>query len=322
MKRSQAEDFVIAPRLPFWARMAVSAFLVSGAFFLQMEGAQPVKAAGFALMVVFVVLNWVRKVKITRDKKSGAKEWQTTTSRQFTAALAKLSRINSFVHSAVSGVIFWVMLAFLTPVLLIIVDLLPRTQSMPVLFLAVDGLLILFVVFSSGNRSIWTPVGLKMKLVQLQTLIGLLEKDADLIVEPQFLLEKKGEKSIPLDAKLMVRIRSGMPQELIGMQISLALNAVQGKSHPYLYAVLVARSSFDLKQKIKATKTAPIPKNLLMEFKNQKDNIQVAVIRQNTTISKGYWTQKKAVSELVGLSLGILKRIVSENTAALPAGKK
>jgi hypothetical protein len=313
--KSQVKDFIFGNKIPLLLRIVVSFFLVSLAFYLQWLGETGAIGLGFFLMLLFVLFNWVRKVDVKKEFYSRQREWKPTSRAEFIEAYRKIKKTARFVNTSASGIVYVVVIVVLSFILIPLLEEFYRDLSREIIFLAVDLFLIGFVVFSSGNRTIWNPPGLKMKLEWLLFADALVNKNwpGGLVVEPQFYVEEKQDQYVPLDAKLMVNVKGKPPPGLLGLQYSLSLNSVQNKKYPYFYGVVVARREFGLKQKfagIDGSHTAAaLRHSLLMQFKQQKDGIDIIVIRQDTDIAKGYYTPKKAIQQLVALSVNILRSL-------------
>jgi hypothetical protein len=311
--KSQVKDFIFGNKIPLLLRIVVSFILVSLAFYLQWTGETVAIGLGFFLMLLFVLFNWVRKVDVKKGFYSRQREWKPTSRAEFIEAYRKIKKTARFVNTSASGIVYVVVMVVLSFILIPVLADLYRSLSQEIIFLAVDLFLIGFVVFSSGNRAIWNPPGLKMKLEWLLFAEALVNKNwaGSLVVEPQFYVEEKQEQYVPLDAKLMVNLKGEPRPGLLGLQYSLSLNAVQNRKYPYFYGVVVARREFALKQKFAAIdgshKAAALRYSLLMQFKHQKDDIDIVVIRQDTDIAKGYYTPKKAIQRLVEVSVNILQ---------------
>ncbi len=313
--KSQVKDFIFGNKIPLLLRIVVSFFLVSLAFYLQWLGETGAIGLGFFLMLLFVLFNWVRKVDVKKEFYSRQREWKPTSRAEFIEAYRKIKKTARFVNTSASGIVYVVVIVVLSFILIPLLEEFYRDLSREIIFLAVDLFLIGFVVFSSGNRTIWNPPGLKMKLEWLLFADALVNKNwpGGLVVEPQFYVEEKQDQYVPLDAKLMVNVKGKPPPGLLGLQYSLSLNSVQNKKYPYFYGVVVARREFGLRQKFAAIdgshKAAALRHSLLMQFKQQKDGIDIVVIRQDTDTAKGYYTPKKAIQQLITLSVNILRSL-------------
>lgn len=311
--KSQVKDFVLGNKIPLWMRMVLNVILVSLAFYLQWTGEIAAVGAGFFLMILFLLLNWVKKIDVKKDFHSREREWKPTSREEFLEAYRKIKKISRFVNTSASGFVYVVVAVILGLVFVPLLEEFFRDVPLTIIYLAVDVFIIGFVVFSSGNRYIWNPPDLKPKLEWL------LFTEAEInskwpgrfALEPQFHLEKKQDQYVPVDAKLMVNIKGAPPRGLLGLQYSLSLNSVQSKKYPYFYAVVVARRDFGLEKKYKKMKDShnamAAKYSLILKFDRQPGDIDIIVIRQDTRMAKGYYTPKKAIQQLIAVSLSLLE---------------
>jgi hypothetical protein len=99
--------------------------------------------------------------------------------------------------------------------------------------------------------------------------------------------------TFPNDARLMVRFNQA-PEDFIGVQFQISINNVKSTQYPYLYAVILAKPGFKLRDKFKDPKID----NLIME-NEEADEADVIVIRQFTTQTSGYHTDTKTQEYIV-----------------------
>ncbi|MEW6358576.1 MAG: hypothetical protein AB1696_19735 [Planctomycetota bacterium] len=195
--------------------------------------------------------------------------------------------------------------------------------------IAADGLLLLLFIFGSGTRSVWEPPGLAIKLEPLLNVCRHLADHPDPAIEikPMLELQGKGEKKVPRDCKLMLKL-GGAPKEFIGIQVQTSLNSVQGTNYPYMYCVLLAKAGTGLTERaarlLKPTteklgwfanandKKNPDLKKLryraeVAEPKKQND-VDIVVIRQ-VTLGTGYHTNEDDQIRVVKTSVDLAKKI-------------
>lgn len=114
------------------------------------------------------------------------------------------------------------------------------------------------------------------------------------------------ELQIPEDIKIRIKFPK-QHRDFLGYYAQIVLNTVQGHSYPYFYVVLVAKDSFGLED-VAASYTPP--SKIIKEFSYQGD-VEVLVIRQQTTKTSGYHTAKARMLEIFEEGLQL-----SENVAA------
>ena len=109
---------------------------------------------------------------------------------------------------------------------------------------------------------------------------------------------------IPMDARLMVRILNA-PDYFMGMQIQISLNNVQGRYYPYLYCVLIAKKEAGFFEKRFGLLNNP-PRGILFE-KTKSNDVDICVIRQETTRNSGYHTDRQKAVSIVFSALKLAK---------------
>ena len=116
---------------------------------------------------------------------------------------------------------------------------------------------------------------------------------------------KKGEGEVPSDVKGVITV-DGAPPAFLGVQVQVNINSVQGKSYPYAYCVIVGRPQLEgwgRKDILQA------PARITVERKVDGD-VCIAVIRQQTTKTSGYYTDLRTVERILDYTLGELRKIL------------
>ena len=166
--------------------------------------------------------------------------------------------------------------------------------------LVLDAMILLLPHWITGIRS---TLVLPRLLVKVKTMRELLQ-DVDRQVKGQkvdlMVLLKGEEKRLPDDIKLRVSLTS-QNKDFLGLYAQVVANEVNGTSYPYLYAVLVAKKGYGLRNAFEQYHPRP---GMIKEFKDQ-DEVEVIVIRQETTPRSGYHTDGRTAADifLEGLSL-------------------
>jgi hypothetical protein len=229
-------------------------------------------------------------------------DWDRTTLDRFTEAAALERKIRNWDEAivdltCVSGAATLLFLVIL-PVALgfFVLASLDEGQNMAILF-AVDAALLFLPHWITGLRLKWRPISLKQRIDALQTALGVIEEfgSPTVQIQPRFLMVGKAGEKIPTDARIFLRFPDG-PEEFLGLQFQVAINNVQGTRYPYLYAVLVARTEFDLIHKHRAGISARLDD--LTVSSDSEDDVDVIVIRQTTTKNSGYHTNAAAVRRI------------------------
>jgi hypothetical protein len=83
-------------------------------------------------------------------------------------------------------------------------------------------------------------------------------------------------------------------KDFLGLYAQVVVNEVNGTSYPYLYVVLVAKKGYGLRNAF--DKYSP-GSGMIKEFRDQSE-VEVIVIRQETTPRSGYFTDRRAGSRI------------------------
>lgn len=179
-------------------------------------------------------------------------------------------------------------------------------EQSPYRILPVDAAVLLLPHWFTGTRRILRLPGLLIKADLLERVLRDVrpEREGD-EVEVMMLL-KGDEHPLPDDIKIKLR-PSGAKEAFLGLYGQVVINAVQGKSYPYFYVVLVARPGLGLDQL--AREFQP-PDGLVAEYKTQ-NGVQILVLRQHTTKTSGYHTEPERVVELLTLGRHLAKRLIA-----------
>jgi len=168
--------------------------------------------------------------------------------------------------------------------------------------LVLDAMILLLPHWITGIRS---TLVLPRLLVKVGTMRELLQdvgpQVKDQKVDLMVLLKGK-EKRLPDDIKLRISSAS-QNKDFLGLYAQVVANEVNGTSYPYLYVVLVAKKGYGLRNAFDQYHPRP---GMTKEFKDQ-DEVEVIVIRQETTPRSDYHTDRQTASAifLEGLSLSL-----------------
>jgi hypothetical protein len=183
--------------------------------------------------------------------------------------------------------------------LLIAVPLVLAAGQMPgpPRILLLDALVLLTPHWLTGTRAVMRQPTLLLKAAILRQL---LDEAAPLLTRhaPELLMLLQGPQKIPADVKLKVNL-DGQPPEFLGLYGQIVINRVQGKPYPYFYVVLVTKPNVGLRDLGRQFR----PSNkLVLEFKTQSD-VEVLVLRQQTTKTSGYHTKPATMRQILGEGL-------------------
>ncbi len=177
-------------------------------------------------------------------------------------------------------------------------------QSGPFRVLAIDALVLLVPHWLTGTRSILRRPGL---LVRVKTIQQILDDARPELVDHEttlLMLLGGGPTPIPTDVKFKIDVAQHHP-DFLGLYGQVVINEVQGQSYPYFYVVLVARRDFGLHQSFREFNPG---EEITKEFKPQGE-VEVFVIRQQTTKTSGYHTEPANAREILRWGLRIADRV-------------
>jgi len=154
-----------------------------------------------------------------------------------------------------------------------------------------DAYMLFGALWLSGGVFAWRPTKL---LLIIKTLLPWAEhiKQAvgpGAVVQPMLEVKRSKAGELPTGARYFVRWPASKTG-LMGLQIQLSLNNVQGTPYPYLYAVIVAEKGFGLRDNPLFADARQ--SDDVVSFEDERD-VEVAVIRQRTTRNTGYHTKPR-----------------------------
>ena len=313
-------EFLLFPRLPFSLRLLLSFLIMLLIFTLQIEG---IELLWIPLFLFLFLLNWVRSVKIPPPSFSGTgRKWKPVTEKELRMAIEQSKKVRR-VKATLAGKAVW--LIFLT--IFSVVFVVMFSSFAPGLFrflfggsagsyLLLDLVLLSLAAIFTGNRSIWEPPELPEKLEAIKVAYEHLQELRDPIREDsiQFeVVETKEGKYVPTDVKIFSRFKDG-DSNFYGVQYQVSINEVQNKKYPYFYAVLIAKREFQLRDKFKGIEKEEFPSWLIFEYRPQSD-VDVLVLRQATSRSRGYYTSDRRIKEITEQALFLAKKILKLNTS-------
>jgi len=184
-----------------------------------------------------------------------------------------------------------------------------------ILFL--DGGAFLASFLFSGRPIAYKPSALLVKMGAFENVLTPLQQDKhkDIAITPMLLIEKTGNKGkFPSDTRLMVKF-SDAPKNFMGMQIQVSINSVGAADYPYLYNVLLAEKGFDFgKRLVRGSCKGLVEgfgKNMTIQVEKPEE-VDVLVLRQTTTKTSGYHTNKSAQCRIVGYGLALSRAFMAD----------
>lgn len=327
-------EFVISKNLPLAARMRWIAGLAVVGIGIQLAMSVLV---GWIVVFVAALMGAVRS-QSNEPKGIGNSDWQNVTTAELQAAhklLEESSKVRAkagrFAGNSGTGcglaALLAVSVAMVAILLCSVVDsgapitLAPimRGGSVGLLF-ALDCLTLIAPMWMYGLIRTWEPPMMRKRLEQLIFIYHRAAMDPRLEFQPSMQVAKTQDGTVPMDCKLMVKIKDSDPN-FMGIQVQTSFNDVQGTKYPYTYCVLIAKPEFDLRAKAKQMIEMPPEGGFssgllglfttdnekkeskfarfdgaLVELKKQGE-VDIAVVRQNTK-GQGYHTKPDEAMEV------------------------
>ncbi|MFH1046032.1 MAG: hypothetical protein V1727_03620 [Candidatus Omnitrophota bacterium] len=173
-----------------------------------------------------------------------------------------------------------------------------------------DALVLFLPHWFSGVKTYLKKDRLIIKINLLEEVMEMLAPPSDIQVLPMLATQPVKEKSerAPADARLMVKILNA-PEHFLGLQVQIAINSVQGTDYPYLYCVLIAKAGTNFFKKDHPYLLIP-PHDVILEPKTSGD-VDILVVRQQTSTSSGYHTNIRAALHIVDSALIIARKLIN-----------
>ena len=317
-------QFRVAKFLPYGCRMLLVLGLLLAGLVIQLCFSF---WWGVPVLLAATLLGAVKGYKAAPEKLQG-EEWRQVTPDEYAkvqqreAALAVWDRDAFDITCGRGGCVI-----VICGVLLFGLATLLATISEALLgFVAVDALVVLLPHWFIGTRSYLSRADLIIKLNALQAIMKLVQPVTAVQVQPMLALATtEAGKKVPCDARLLLRI-AGAPDWLLGVQVQVALNNVQGTAYPYLYAVVIAKKEGGLPGRCRPEwlKPRPLdPTKVIFELQGDGD-VDVLVVRQYITCISGYHTKPDAAAAVVACALNVTGSMLDqpELQAMLPARVK
>jgi hypothetical protein len=290
--------FLFWQSLSYGKRLALAFGLILAGFVIQavtglfLAGALPILAGNLLLLVK----GYNNRVDFGRYDAAG--QWETAELKKLDELLALDKRIRKWDSSLMDvsnlggGCLFAGVLLGLGFVAVV-------TRGMTRV-LVLDAMVLLLPHWITGIRSALVLPRLLVKVKTTQELLqDISQQVKDHKVDLMVLLKGK-EKRLPDDVKLRVTLKA-QHRDFLGLYAQVVVNEVNGTSYPYLYVVLIAKRGYGLRGAFDQYQPGP---GLIKEFKDQEE-VQVLVIRQETTARSGYSTDRQTACRIFldGLSL-------------------
>jgi len=190
--------------------------------------------------------------------------------------------------------------------------------------LGVGAAVLLVPFWLSGLRTVWQPSELRLKGEALEIArqtVETLDPGGDFDRVPMLALREGRRGKYPVDARLMLRPKAGPDagggadgSGFLGVQIQVALNNVQGKDYPYLYAVVLGKEDqgFRLPTEVREHRDVKYSVRFVLE-RSLNEGVRVLVIRQHADRRGGWHTEPEHIPQIVEVALAVGRRAWEEN---------
>lgn len=318
--KERRTGFFFFPQMPLGWRVSVIAALVALGIALQLK----TFLIGFIVLFAGLLLTIIRRIDNTPDElKSLADEWVSATPediKKISERMREFKRWGRGVLNFKSCLGFLFFFFFVGILLLVTWWAANYVGGYIARIVIIDGIVILIFVFFTGNPKIYVLPNLSLKIPIFQSIMEHLQKLAEGNIEiiPMLKIAKKTEENIiPTDIRLMVKFNNA-PKDFIGLQVQAGINKIGAASYPYVYAVLIGKKGFGFTQRLegKAVRemVAKMKKKFVVEEESEEE-ADVLVIRQITTKTSGYHTNKSVQRTIVENSIAICRGMFEKRRA-------
>jgi hypothetical protein len=180
---------------------------------------------------------------------------------------------------------------------------------------AIGAALLVVPVWLNGIRTVWHPSELRLKgqaLAEAREAAMTHGADKDFDLVPMLALREGEKGKYPVDARLMLRPKEDDGSGFLGVQLQVALNNVQGRDYPYLYAVVLGKKGFDLPHDVRRHRGPSHQVRFVFE-RGHGQGANYLVVRQHADRSGGWHTKKEHIDEIVDVALEEAHRAWEEN---------
>ncbi len=296
---TEGQAYLLFDRVNPLLRSIVSAALIMIAFVFQLTSKN--FFVGLPFLIGCLLINLIRGVSI-KTLKAREKKWEEVTPDRIQTVYDQALRVKKFRSSDV-GVGCLIAIGFLS-IFVLPTRIIPFTAMIIIL----DTIVLFAGLMLSGRKSAWMVRGLDLKSEIILRLLNseVIKGDAEIKAIPLLEIGQDPKGAFPLDARLKLKFVNA-PEDFLGLQGQISLNSVKAKDYPYFYCVLVGKKSFGLLDKI----GAPTLEKLVIEEEREAD-VDVVVIRQKTTKTSGYYTDKNSQDYILFNSIKLAKQLLEK----------
>jgi hypothetical protein len=226
----------------------------------------------------------------------GFEDWQPATKEEFKKINDNLKLTKKAKYPFYFRKPFGISVVSALLLMLLLIRIMDDSPDYNIMLAIFDSALIAGPVLIGGSIKLWMPGDLKLKMERFDTIMEECLKSGDkLIIAPYIRLDKDKEgRQIPEDIRLLVEPRR-KPDELIGVQVQVAINNGPNGAVPYMYAVFLCKGRGKLFEYFGSQDY----ENMIKEPGGDKDYGYV-VVRQPTGGS-GYHTDNNDCLKLFGI---------------------
>ncbi len=331
--------FLLAKSVPYRPRMALVVLCLAAGLGLQVT-------AGFWLGYPLLLLGLLLGFNTGYDstpRETGAQAWERVTPDEYEKVRLKTEQLRAwdediFDGTSSRGGLGLVVAAGICVVLYKIAAEALKFPPGSFIYFALDAAVVIIPLWFAGTRGYLKKDKLLVKIGALRKVMDALTDSSEVQVQPMLSLAdtESGGKE-PEDARLMVKL-VGAPKEFYGLQVQVSINSVQGTDYPYLYCVLIAKSGSGLLkdyEDLTPRSENSVLKNVaaalfsrvaaafaqpeLVYEPSAAGEVDIIVVRQQTTRDSGYSTPPAAAQAIVEGSLKLARSLLAKNSAPVPA---
>jgi hypothetical protein len=300
--------FHIFKSLNYTSRLFLSISLIIAGFIVQFAMYNVFPGILFVLAgnLLLVVKGYDNRIKLNTFKHDA--EWVPTNEEQLiniTTLFKKMKKWDVSALDITSGLGFlFFFLSLVALVLLFVFN--PFALSAGIIIVALNFVVLLYPHWFTGTKRIATNPRLENKI---KILVNLMANYNDALKDDtiKYLMMVEGsQEKIPLDVKMQIKFKD-QPEAFMGLYAQIALNNVQGADYPYFYVVLVAQKGSGILSPF--FNKVQTPDNVIKELK-QEGEVDIIVIRQETTKTSGYHTNEKAIARIFETGVRAARELV------------
>ncbi|MEO0225592.1 MAG: hypothetical protein ABIL05_01430 [candidate division WOR-3 bacterium] len=297
------QGYAIFDRVNPGLRSLFSAGLILLAFLFQLNTRS--FWTGLPLLIICIAINWMKNIS-TRALTADKREWVEVTPEKILLVYEQARRIKKF-RSGNFGIGCLIAIIFLS------IFFLPAfaqsiTLSPFIVYVIIDALILFAGLTISGRRSAWMAPGLDLKAEIINRLLNapIIKDDPGLKAIPLLEIGKSTKGDFPIDVRLKLKFIDA-PEDFLGIQGQISINSVKSTDYPYFYSVVIAKKSFNLLAKIGKQEI----ERLVIETQTPAD-VDVVVLRQKTTRTSGYYTDKNQQDYILFNAIKLTKEILKK----------